>query len=339
MTNKPEQASAQEAVFPPPEAKRFWLWQAVTWLIPVALAALAFVVIKRELQAHSFADVAAAMRGIAPHRVAWAFFFTAVTYVSLATYDMLAQIYGGKVLPYGRTAGIATLSFAFGNALGFNAITGGLMRIRLYGREGLNAFEAARISAFNLITFWVGLGVAGGMALSLGHLHWPPRAPHWLPSPQIAGLLLFAAVIAYFAACWFWPGRRLLAKGAIRVPPIRLGLGQAVSGTAEWLASAAVLWALLPGDQVSFGGVLGIFVVSLLLGLISAVPGGLGVFEVSAIFFLGHSLGTPRVVGVLLVYRMIYTFTPFLIALLAFVVGEWRYRKKKRRLVKTPASI
>ncbi len=73
------------------------------------------------------------------------------------------------------------------------------------------------------------------------------------------------------------------------------------------------------------------FVVSLVFGLMSTVPGGLGVFETSALFFLGHSLGAPRLLGVLLVFRMIFTFTPFLIALVAFLVGEWRYRNKKRR--------
>ncbi len=335
MKHKPRPSKADKTEFQPQEARTFWLWQVLKWLIPVMLATLAFVVIQGELQAHSLADVVTAMRSIAPHRLAWAFFFTAVTYIALASYDMLAQIYGGKVLPYGRTAGIATLSFAFANALGFNAITGGLMRIRLYGREGLSALDAARISAFNLITFWVGLGVAGGLALSLGHLRWPPRAPLWLPSPQIAGLVLSSLVIAYLLACRIWPGRELLSKGRILMPPFRLGLGQAFAGTAEWLASAAVLWVLLPTDQVGFGGVLGVFVVSLLLGLISTVPGGLGVFETSALFFLSHSLGAPRVLGALLVFRMVYTFTPFFIALVAFVVGEWRHRKKKRRRVKT----
>jgi len=315
----------------PEEKPKPLFWRLAGGLIPAALAVLAFFVIRHEMAVHSIADVTRAMRDIPAHRVVWALVWTLLTYWVLSLYDVLALVYGGKTLPYRQSGSIAATAFALGSALGFNAVTGGLVRIRLYARLGLTALDAARVSAFNLLTFWVGLGAAGGVALLYGHMHWPPSVPTWLPTPRMMGILFLAAVFAYLLACYRWPGRTFFGKAHISVPPFRLGLGQVLLGTAEWLASAAVLWVLLPGDEVGFGWVLGVFVVSLILGLVSTLPGGLGIFESSALYFLGRKLGTPQVLGVLLVYRLIYTLAPFALALFAFIGMEIQARNVREK--------
>jgi phosphatidylglycerol lysyltransferase len=310
---------------------RAWWWKVLGGLIPAGLAALAFLAIRRELSEHSVADVTAAIGQMSALRVLLGFVMVAATYVMLSGYDVLAQVYGGKTLPYRQTLLTSFIAFAMGNALGFNALTGALVRLRLYVRQGLTALDAARITAFNLLTFWVGLGAAGGLSLLMGHLQWPPRAPTWLPTPRVAGVFLLLGLVGYLLACQHWTGRTLLRKAQILVPPFRLGVGQVLVGAGEWLCAAAILCVLLPSGAVGFGSVLGVFVVSMLLGLLSAVPGGLGIFETSALFFLGHDLGTPQVLGTLLVYRFIFTLTPFLMAIFLFAVAETRHRSRLKQ--------
>jgi uncharacterized membrane protein YbhN (UPF0104 family) len=293
---------------------------------------LAFLAIRRELSAHSPADVAHAMASLSLTQISLAAMAVCLTFVMLSGYDWIAQIYGGKTLPYVKTLTTSFIAFAMGNALGFNAVTAGLVRLRLYSRSGLKALDSARITAFNVLTFWVGLGAAGGTALLLGHLQWPPRAPLWLPSPRVAGGVLLLSVVAYLLACCFWPGRSLWGVSQIRIPSWRVGLGQIAIGSGEWVLAASVLWILLPVHSAGFGAVLGVFVVSVLLGLVSTVPGGLGVFEASALFFLGHEIGAARVLGSILVYRLCYTFAPFLGALLLFALAEGQHRSRQRQL-------
>jgi len=46
----------------------------------------------------------------------------------------------------------------------------------------------------------------------------------------------------------------------------------------DWVFAAGALYALLPGSGLSFVPFLGMFVAGQLVGLVSQVPGGLGVF-------------------------------------------------------------
>src|SRR4029453_7761220 len=77
----------------------------------------------------------------------------------------------------------------------------------------------------------------------------------------------------------------------------------------------------------TFLSFLGVFLVAILLGMISHVPGGVGVFEGLMLLLLEPYLPPTVVLPALVVFRAVYYLLPFSIALVALVVDEvWQRR-------------
>jgi uncharacterized membrane protein YbhN (UPF0104 family) len=86
-------------------------------------------------------------------------------------------------------------------------------------------------------------------------------------------------------------------------------------GPVELLGAAAIIYFVLPGaGNPGYFAVLGVFMVSFSIGLLSHAPGALGVFEV--VFLTGLSDMDPvGVLAALLVFRLFYLIIPLLIGL------------------------
>jgi uncharacterized protein (TIRG00374 family) len=108
------------------------------------------------------------------------------------------------------------------------------------------------------------------------------------------------------------------------VPDIRTTGLQVVLSAVDWILAAAVPWMLLPDGAPSFVIVLGIFLLAQVAGLLSTVPGGLGVFETIVVLLLEPSLPPDAVLGSLIAYRFIYYIVPLALAvplLVGFELG------------------
>src|SRR2546430_17677321 len=65
-----------------------------------------------------------------------------------------------------------------------------------------------------------------------------------------------------------------------RAPGAAIGLTQILLGVADLSLSSAVLWSLLPaGAHIGFVSFLGIYAAAVIAGVVSHVPGGVGVFR------------------------------------------------------------
>jgi phosphatidylglycerol lysyltransferase len=108
----------------------------------------------------------------------------------------------------------------------------------------------------------------------------------------------------------------------LNLPGPALSFGAVAIGIADTTFAAFALWLLLPADiQVAFPGFVVIFVIATILGVISHVPGGLGVFE--AILLLAvPGLSTPEGIGALLLFRLIYYVAPFTLSAAALGAQE-----------------
>jgi uncharacterized membrane protein YbhN (UPF0104 family) len=85
--------------------------------------------------------------------------------------------------------------------------------------------------------------------------------------------------------------------------------------------AGVVLYALLPVDDgVGFGRVLGVFLIAQIAGLLSHIPGGLGVFESLVLALLRDRLPAADLLGALLAYRAIYYLLPLALALALAVI-------------------
>ena len=108
-------------------------------------------------------------------------------------------------------------------------------------------------------------------------------------------------------------------------PPV--AARQLLAGPLELVGAAGIIFFALPAAaNPGFLAVLGVFLASFSLALVSHAPGGLGVLEIA---FLEGMPDAPQanVVAALLVFRLLYLVLPFVFALgvvLVFEQDRWR---------------
>lgn len=245
--------------------------------------------------------------------------FTAVSYVLLTGYDLLALRYLGVSLPYGKVASASFISYAFTQNLGLSLLTGGPVRYRMYNAAGLSNIEIATVAFLCAFTFGLGATLVGGLALVLE----PPAALAALGvSPFIltaAGWLLLS-LVAIYAGATFWFQKPLkVGQWQMRLPSLSITLQQLALAAVDLAVAAGAFYALLQvrGD-VTFFHFLGIFLLASAAGVLSHVPGGLGVFE-SVLILLLPELPADAVLSASLAYRAVYYLLPLILALLTLL--------------------
>jgi phosphatidylglycerol lysyltransferase len=299
-----------------------------TWL-PVALALLlcgaVLLAMRSLLHEVSYADVLGAVRSTPASAIALSFAATALSFVFLAGYDWSGLRYAGaKKLPL-RTVALASFcAYALGNTVGLGMLTGGAVRFRIYSAAGLDAGQIARVVGFIAAGFGAGITVSGAIALlwaapqvsGLMHL------PDWLLR-GIALLVLIGAG-AFLALCARRRELRLFGRWPLALPSPQLVSAQVLFSAADILASAAALWALLPPSEFGFAGVTALYAIAITLGVISHVPGGLGVFEAVVLLAYGGHAPLGQVAGALVLYRAIYFIAPLFAAMALLALYEMR---------------
>ncbi len=297
------------------------------WLPPLLallLLGLALVVLHRELRHYRYAEIVHAVREIPRTALLLSVGFTLVAYVILTGYDAIALRYVGRPLPYRRVAFSSGIAYGLSQTLGFPLVTGGAVRYRFWNAWGLANAEIAQAAAFVGATFTIGVVSISGVALLL-----EPRdtlALLRLPDAlaRSAGLLLLLAVATYLLWSLVRRGQPMrIGSWEFPVPSPRLTVAQVALATADWCAAGAVLYVLLPGHaDIGFLPYLGIFVLAQFAGVLSNVPGGLGVFETLMLLLLGPHVAADQTLAALLAYRAIYYLLPFTAALLLLAAHE-----------------
>ncbi|SET32485.1 phosphatidylglycerol lysyltransferase [Oceanicella actignis] len=186
------------------------------------------------------------------------------------------------------------------------------MRWRLYRRWGLGAADAAAVAGFAALSFFLGMAAIGLGALLLAPDALGPAAP-WPPETVRAGAA--AAALTAAAALLLTARRRApLRLGKLRppAPGPRMIAGQLAVTLADLAFAALALHALLPPEAApGFGRFLAVFCVATMAGVISNVPGGLGVFEAVIAASLAADAPIEALAAALALHRLIYFLIPF----------------------------
>jgi lysylphosphatidylglycerol synthetase-like protein (DUF2156 family)/uncharacterized membrane protein YbhN (UPF0104 family) len=288
------------------------------------LLAVAVVLLHRTFRGHSWADLAGDLSALGPGVVLAALAATAVSYLAMTGYDALALRHLDHPLPYRRYGLASFVATAFGNNLGASALVGAAVRARVYSSWQVPGAVVRRIIGFNGVTLLLGAAVLVGS----GMLHDPARVGAALHLPVAAvpalGSLLVASVLAYlgWAVVGRAPGRR---RRRIAPPSPGVAVAQVVLSTFEWLSMAAALHVLLPAEgRPALLPFAVAFAVATLAGLVSNVPGGLGVFETTLVVLLGSTTSPAGLAAALLAYRLCYFALPLLLATVLLLVHEAR---------------
>jgi phosphatidylglycerol lysyltransferase len=144
---------------------------------------------------------------------------------------------------------------------------------------------------------------------------------------MLAGGVLVACVVAYL---WLVCTRHKplqFRRIVIPVPKPRVAFAQITVAVADLLCAVSVLYVLLPPQAaISFGAFAGVYLIAIAAGVISNVPGGIGVFE-TVLLLLLPAVPKDLLLGALVAYRVIYYFTPFGLALALLGAHElWAHR-------------
>src|SRR5690349_25051672 len=163
-----------------------WLIGAVVLLIAVLLVHT----LRGVLLEFSYSDLLEAIRATSPGALGLALLATLVSYVALSGYDVSSLRYVGAKVSYPVAAETSFIAYALSNTVGLGVLTGGAVRLRLYGAMGLEAGAISRAIAFNAVSFMLGISVVGAAALLWGAASVAP-ALH-LP---VIGLRLVAMIV------------------------------------------------------------------------------------------------------------------------------------------------
>jgi phosphatidylglycerol lysyltransferase len=306
-----------------PELWRRWLLPGLTLLVFAGVA----LALHHELAQFRFSNVLAHLKSIPSASVGAAIAYTAASYWLLGFYDVLALRYLGKPMSYARTVFTAFIAYSFGHNFGIAAFTGGAVRYRLYSSAGLNAADVATVAGFCAVTTGIGLAALAGASFLFAPYQGvnPAHLNHHIV--QALGALLLGLIAAY--AAWSLAGPRKIELGgwALRAPAPSVALPQIVLAIVDLALSALVLWALLPpGHGVTLLAFAGAYSTAVVAGVISHVPGGLGVFEALIVLAL-PGVPADQLLGSLLAWRAIYYLLPLLVAALLFGGQELRTQR------------
>jgi len=316
-----------------------WTWRAVgrlvrrrgrRWsverVVATGLAALVFAgslwVIAHEFQGFKYAEVWAYLNALPFTYVVAGGALTALTFVVLAGYDALALRYVGVRLSTPRIAFSAFVGYAVSQAIGNPILTGGSVRYRLYSLWGLTTAQVAKAILFAGASFWLGFcslgtGVFLFESAFLGDAFTLPV------SPLLMAGLCTVPIAAYTGLALFRVEPLELWEWRFAVPPLWMIPIQIALATADLLLASSVVYVLLPPEiGISFLSLVAVYLTALLAGLVSHVPGGLGVFEGVMLLVLTPTIPAPTVLGALLAYRGVFHLLPLLVALLAFGAYE-----------------
>jgi uncharacterized membrane protein YbhN (UPF0104 family) len=290
-------------------------------LAGVALFCLALGLLYHELSNVHLSDVLRVLRAIPRERLLLALALTILGYATMTGYDALAIHALGRSLPYRRIALASFLACSVSNTLGHPLFTGTPLRARLYSGWGLSAVEIARIVAFGFLTFWLGFLALAGASFALE----PMALPKAIRLPE-AGIRPLGVVFLTLAGGWLAVAvlrkKPLTVRGVeVPVPGLPTALVQIALSSLDWLLAAAVLHTLLPPRfDLPFPAFVGCFLLAQLAGILSQVPGGLGVFETTLVLLLPHS--GAEALGAVLAFRIVYYLLPVAVALIVLAGYE-----------------
>jgi phosphatidylglycerol lysyltransferase len=312
-----------------PPAARLWdgLKQRAGIIATIAIFLLALAAMQHSLRDFHYHQIIAQLKSLSAKQVSLALLCTVGSYWTLTFYDVSALRYVGVKLPYRLVAFVSFIGYAVSNNIGFALISGGSVRYRLYSAAGVSAVDIAKVVAFAGVTFMVGLFAIGSFAFLIAPGELAPLA-HIAPSFASAlggGALAILLALVFTAAINRRPIR--IWRLRIAVPSARMVAAQILISGVDIAFAAAVLYTVLPPlAGIGYWGFLGLFSVALMLGVISNVPGGIGVFE--SVMLLGlRQADSAAVLGGIVAYRAVYFLLPLIVAgiLMAgneFVLGK-----------------
>lgn len=299
------------------------------WRVPLIaafyLVLLSFCVhaIRTTLQETGLRQFAASLTALGPVIVFQAALCVAGVYAVMCLIEQLVLRDVGARLPLGAAIATPLIANSLSIGLGFGALSGAAIRVRIYSRSGVDAQTCVLIaSGVTLVS------LAGGGVLALLGMTFEPEAiasrlglhVGMLRTIGIAGLL---GIVAVLIAAGGRRQRLKLLGRQIHLPSARSGVVRLAAGAIDWLMSATVLFLLLPESaQTHWLAFAAFFACLHFIAMATGAPAGIGVFDAAMIGLNPTDASSGQLAAALVVYRLLSFIVPLFFGLIGLLFLE-----------------
>jgi uncharacterized membrane protein YbhN (UPF0104 family) len=299
-------------------------------LLALLLLTVSIITITHEFKEHNPSEILQYLSTISQSRKIGVIALTGLGYLTMTGYDLLGFRYIGQFLTINKIIFTAFVSYAIGNTIGFSALSGTAIRYRFYGVWGVSKRKIAQLVIVTHLTFWLGLFGVSGVVFLVDPLSLPDILKLPFKSAHPLGIFFLILVSIYFIISYFSKKPLKIGSELISFPSPTISLASIGIAAVDWGIASGVLYLLLPLSKIiSFPGFFGIYILGLTAGLISTVPGGLGVFETVILLSLPETISQADILGGLIAYRAIYYLLPLIVAILLFIIKEIQEQRRR----------
>ncbi len=281
----------------------------------VVIAGLAAYVLYTTFQRISFADVLANVRATPAGTLWLAAACAAGAFTVLAAYEVVVVRYVKHCIGRSKPVITALIAFPLGHAVGQALLSGSALRYRMYAPAGFSAMEVGATVLLCGLPYVLAFGLLLDLALVFGADALAPLfriSSEWL---FVLGCIGLAKDAGYLLFVWRRKKPVRLGGWAVNVPPLRLTVLQLVVGVVDIVLISSVLYLLLPDSaDIALLPFIAVYLASILVGVVSHVPAGLGVLESMLLLLMPH-VPPEQLLASVLLYRVIYEVIPLVIAL------------------------
>jgi uncharacterized membrane protein YbhN (UPF0104 family) len=332
-----EVSLAEEAGLEIAPLRKAKAWTDYVWSAVGILAVLgAGYMLYKELAGISPRDISRAFAHIPTERWVLAICGTLVAYAALAWYDRIALLHLGKPLNWLFISLTSFTTYALSHNIGASVFSGAAVRYRAYSTKGLSATEVGVLVFLTAFTFALGTTLLGGLVL-VGEPQLVARLLHI--SERLArgvGYVMLGAVALYVIGSFFQLSPLEIGGCKLFYPRLPIVFRQLVAAPLELLGAAAIIYFAMPAHgNPGYFVVLGVFLASFSVALISHAPGGLGVLE---FLFIKAMPEVPKaeVLVALLVFRLLYLIVPLALGLVVVMVFE---KGRLAEALRSPSAV
>ena len=274
----------------------------------------------------AWGEVLASLRNYPVFDVWGAVALAAASHLLYSCFDLLGRHDTGHTLGVPTVMRLTFVSYAFN--LNFGSVVGGIaFRYRLYSRLGLAMGTITRIMSLSMLANWMGYLLLAGLVFSIQ----PPSLPAgWkidAAQLRLIGLGLLALTASYLAVCG-WSRRRSFALRGhdIKLPSLRQASLQLAMGAGNWLLMSGIVFVLLH-HRIDFFSVSSVLLLAAIAGVITHIPGNLGVLEAVFLALLSGRMPAHDLLAGLVAYRVVYFLVPMLAATMIYLALEAKAKK------------
>lgn len=293
----------------------------ITSFFGITIFIIALLFLEKQLKEYNFNEILNHIDSIDIKIVLFSLFLVILNHLILTLYDFLAFKHFKIKLEHRNIFITSFISFVFGNNIGFSGFSSSAIRMRMYSYWKIPLSNILEIIIFSLISFWVGLIATVGIIFSF----FPQKGIEALETSklQLIGWGFLSISIIYLFISYYYKLSFSIKGKRFYFPSFKIAFFQILISMIDWIIVGASFYILLPNfSEINFIKFLFIFMLALLSGLMSNIPGGLGVFETVLLSGLSEYHSTNILLGTIFLFRLLFYIIPLIFATVFYTLFE-----------------